>query len=206
MTKVDIKLMIKPEEFFHEKVSSAIDILGLKIEEDIEFYLVHLLCEFIDPKKLNESLGEDQGVMDLPLALMLKQALEAQPEHKLKIFKTLGDTSLYFSGFFQDFFNRKSFDVGYYATLGMIGYQSVASIMREQHKEEHFEELYQGLANSFEVCVDIIAEVSSETRQVTAADILSVYDRWTRCNSNRLYRLLHKFGITPVPSNFKKAQ
>lgn len=204
----DIKLVVKPEEYFHEKVSAAIKRLNLEINEDIEFYLVHLLCDFIDPTKISTALGENEDVMDLPLALMLKKATEAPPNGKMRIFKTLGDTSLYFSGFFQDYFNRKSFDIGYYITLGTIGYQNVAALMRDHHREDHFYELYQELADCFERLVDVVAEVSTETNPMTASNVLSVYDRWTKCNSQRLYRLLSKYGITPIPptSSLKKAQ
>ena len=208
MGNQDIKLVVKPEEYFHEKISAAIKRLNLTMNEDIEFYLVHLLCDFIDPTKINATLGDNQDVMDLPLALMLKKAMESPPNAKMRIFKTLGDTSLYFSGFFQDYFNRKSFDIGYYITLGTIGYQNVATLMRDHHREDHFFELYQELADTFEILVDVIAEVSTEASPVTASNLLSIYDRWTKCNSNRLYRLLNKYGITPVPptSSLKKAQ
>src|SRR5688572_23703950 len=100
-----IDLMVRPQEFFRERVVEAKTQLKVEVPDEVEFYLVNLLCEFINPARIETVAGE-LSALDTPLAIMYKQAVEAPPSQRLRIYKYLGDTSLYISGFFQDFFNR----------------------------------------------------------------------------------------------------
>ncbi len=198
----DLNLMLSPEEFFHERVSAAIGNQKLDLDEHVEFYIVNLLCEFVKPEKLPTPSGE-LDILGTPLALILKNAYEAPPADQLKIFKVLGDTSLYITGFFQDFFNRKTFDVGYYINLGSSAYGSVSNLAREQHSDDSFSAMYNELAEKFVVLVDVVSEVSDSLVPNKDVDILSIYDRWITSNSDRLRKLLQQHGIDPVP-NLKK--
>lgn len=193
-----LQILVKPQEFFREKVTEAIANQNLRVGDDIEFYLVNLLCQFIAPGKLETVTGE-MNALETPLALMLKEAMEAPPHVRLRIFKYLGDTSLYFAGFFQDYFNRKTFDIGYYISLGSSAYNNVSTLMRDHHGDEHFTAMYNGLADKFRELVDVVAEVSETPGEARPVDILAIYDRWTRSNSERLRRMLNKVGITPIP-------
>lgn len=199
-----LNLMVKPQEFFREKVTSALANQQVKIAEEVEFYLVNLLCEFIAPGKLDTVVGQ-LNAMETPLAIMMKQALEAPPAHKLRIYKYLGDTSLYISGFFQDYFNRKAFDISYYISLGSSAYENVSMLFKD-HGDENFRTMYNDLSAKFHSLVDVVAEVSEVPGNDQAVDILAVYDRWTRSNSDRLRKLLHKVGITPIMTPFREKQ
>jgi hypothetical protein len=130
---------------------------------------------------------------------MLKEAVEAPPAQQLRIFKYLGDTSLYYAGFFQDYFNRKAFNLDYYIALGASAYSNVSVLMRDQHGDEQFTEIYAGLAEKFDAIVEVVAEVSETPGVAKPVDILAIYDRWTRNHSDRLRRILNKVGITPIP-------
>lgn len=197
-----LNLMVKPQEFFREHVTRAASNQNIAIEPDIEFYVVNLLCEFINHNKLATLTGE-MDPMDTPLAIMLKRALEAPTTEKTKIFKYLGDTSLYFAGFFQDYFNRKCFDIGYYITLGSTAYGNLSGIMRDQHADAHFSHFYSDLSAKFGDLVEIVAEVSDATNTNRSEDLLAIYERWMETNSDRLRRSLERAGINPVPTTKK---
>jgi tRNA(Ile)-lysidine synthase len=64
------------------------------------------------------------------LALILKKALESPPAERVALYKKIADTSLYFSGFFQEYFNKKSFDIKYYVTMGESAYQELAHLLK----------------------------------------------------------------------------
>jgi hypothetical protein len=200
-----LNLTVKPQEFFREKVTSALANQRIKVGDDVEFYLVNLLCEFIAPGKLETVVGE-LNALETPLAIMMKQALEAPPVQRLRIYKYLGDTSLYVAGFFQDYFNRKAFDIGYYISLGASAYENVSVLFKDQHGDENFRIMYNDLAAQFQALVDIVAEVSEIPGSDKPLDILAVYDRWTRSNSERLRKMLHKVGITPIMTPFREKQ
>ena len=105
MTKKNSRLIIEPKEFFRNLVSEAMANKNYPAQDEVEFYLVNLLCNFIEPTKIKTSHG-DIDVLDTPLATLLKLALESDHEEQKVIFKALGDASLYISGYFQDYFNR----------------------------------------------------------------------------------------------------
>ena len=200
-----LQIAVKPQEFFHEKVSQALDSLKIKIDDSIEFYVVNLLCEFIAPTPSEAPSGQSLDPMQTPLALMYKTALESPPADQFRIVKKMGDTSLYFAGYFQDYFNRKTFDIDYYISMGQTAYAHASTLMREQH-EQSMTEMYDTLSGKFSELVDVVAEVSDPMASDHAIDILAVYDRWTKTNSDRLRRLLERAGISPVKSPTKTPQ
>lgn len=203
----NFSLLINPTEFFREKVSSAIDNQKLSLNEEIEFYLVNLLCDFINPEKMNSVLQE-MDVLETPLALILKKAMESpKHEEKIRLFKVLGDTSLYVSGYFQDFFNRKTYDVDYYISLGSSAYDYVFSLSRGGYgKEKQLPRIYQDLSENFPYLVEVLAEVADLLGHTGNADLLALYDRWTKNQSERLFKKLQESGIEPIQVNMKLAQ
>jgi len=205
MGEPQLSIMVAPQEFFREKVTAAMAKQNLRVREDVEFYLVNLLCEFIAPSKLDTVTGE-LTALETPLALMLKQAMEAPPATQARIYKYLGDTSLYVAGFFQDYFNNKAFDINYYISLGASAYTNVSTLMRDQHGDEHFKVMYDELATHFPGLVEVVAEVSEVPGSDKPLDILSIYDRWNRTNSERLRRMLRKVGIEPIVTPYRDKQ
>ena len=143
--------------------------------------------------------------MDTPLALMLKTAEEAPPSKSLRIFKTLGDTSLYFAGFFQDFFKSKTYNVDYYMSMGSTAYNRVSDVMKSQHGDSDFASMYRDLSSQFDNLVDIVSEVS-DSRPITGAiDLLSVYENWLETRSPNLLKILEDAGFTPPQASLKNA-
>lgn len=205
MVATDLQLTKTTMEYFHDRVSEARESLRVDLDQTIEFYLVNLLCDFVHPARLDAVLT-DQDVLDTPLALLLKRAMECPPSVQLKAFKRLGDVSLYVAGFFQDYFNRKSFDLDYYITMGTTAYTSVSAIMRDRHHDEHFTSVYRDLATQFAILVEVVAEVADSPERLSTLDLLAIYDRWARSHSGRLQRVLERFGIVPVPTSLKRAQ
>ena len=201
-----LSCVLQPQEFFRDRVAEVASKQRYELDENLEFYLVNLLCDFIVPSKL-ETLGGELDALETPLALMMKQALEVPPSQQSRIYKYMGDTSLYLGGFFQDSLNRKSFDLEYYIQLGASAYGSVARIMKEQHGDRHFAELYSRLAVTFADLIELVAEVGEPMSQGKAAgNLLALYDRWTRTNSERLRVRLAENGIEAVPISTQQKQ
>lgn len=203
-----LKLLVKPEEYFRDQVTEATGELRVKLEPQIEVYLVNLLCDFVDPANNPQNTAADceAKLLDQPLVLMLKDALEAPPAKKLRIFKSMGDVSLYVSGYFQDFFNRKAYDINYYITLGSDAYANVATLLRQKHGDQGLASIYHQLSQKFETLVDVVAQVSDSNGTHDNHNTLALYDRWSRLKSDRLRRLLEKRGINPIDNDPKIKQ
>jgi hypothetical protein len=196
----ELSIITEPKEFFREKICVAAANQQVAIADSLEFYLVNLLCDFISPEKITSITGEN-SVLEKPLALLLKDALESPLPVRTRLFKGIGDTSLYISGFFQDYFNRKTYDVDYYIRVGQSAYEGISAIMREQHQESHMSTLYRDLASKFATLVELVAEVADSPEMARPADILAMYTRWTRSHSERLRKKLLEQGILPIPTN-----
>lgn len=205
MSTAFIDLNVRPAEFFREKVTTAANALNLQLDEHVEFYLVNLLCEFIDPSKLALN-DESLQVLETPLAVFLQKALESPPDRQIKIFKRLADSSLYVAGFFQEYFNRRAIHIDYYIDLGSASYRALAQLTSTESKDPKVQHVYEKLATRFSELVDLVAEVSEIPGQKSPKDILAIYDRWTRYPSDRLHRLLQDLGIHPIPASMKQAQ
>jgi hypothetical protein len=191
--KPDLKLVVQPQEFFRELVVDAMGKQKLKPRPETEFYLVNLLGQFMTTDRLY--LRDSGGAYrEEPLALLVKEALE-QPgvEAQKKVFRHVGDVSLYVAGFFQDSLNRKLVDVDYYIDMGGVAYKQVA----ERSEENLSRGVYEELADKFSSFVDVLGYVSDKTTPKTEKDLLRLYELWVRTKSDRAARALQEAGILP---------
>ena len=194
MSSSNVNLMINPTEFFHEKLQLAVQQSSLSLDSQTAHYLVNILVEFIHTDRLASS-SEDIDPLSTPLALILNSALEAPAHRKPSIFKTLGDTSLYMAGYFQDYFNRRTYGVSYVIDMGAIAYANLATLGPNAA-------FYDKLASDLPELVEIMAYVSDEMEGTPKSEnILATYTRWLESQSERLRKKLERSGISPVPIN-----
>ncbi|MFW7378145.1 MAG: hypothetical protein ACOH5I_05010 [Oligoflexus sp.] len=192
--------LVHPADYFRSKVNSAASALNLQLKDEVEFYLVNLLCEFIQPQQL---AVDEIDLLDTPLALIYKKAIESSPDMQIKIYKRLGDTSLYIAGYFQDSLNRKTVGAGYYISMGATAYDKISNIMRDRHGETNFTRVYAELAKEFKNLVNLVTEVSEDVPGDAHRNLLAIYERWHRTGSEKLRKILEDQGISPVPLSNK---
>lgn len=191
---------LSPQAFFHEKVVDAQSRQGIQLTENVEFYIVNLLCDYlrVDGSRLNDEC----------LALILKKALESSHGEQIFLYKKLADTALYFSGFFQEYFNRKCFDIKYYVMMGEGAYGQLSQLMRKRTSSEAaLSVIYDEMAKSFNTAVDILTDVSENTAGFEShRSTLSLYDAWLSTSSRKLARDLNKRGVNPIRVSKKAVQ
>ena len=125
-----------PAEYFKDLVDSALVRQHLHANELTACYLVNLLCGFVRPDRAS-GFGDD----DLPLAFRLGRALESGGLEQRARLRSLGDFSLFMSGFFSDSFRRRSVDVDYYVSMGEYAYGSLS-----RRDEDAFGDVFAELA------------------------------------------------------------
>jgi hypothetical protein len=206
MSQQNIDLLISPREFFHEKITEASKYLNVALDEHVEFYLVNLLSNKVSTSAQSSTDAINDDFLSTPLAFMLKNAVEAPSEHQSTLYRKLGDASLYVSGFFQDYFNRKTFDINYYITMGASAYEQASVMSRNYSKDDGLSETFNSLSKNFIQIVDVVAQASDTTAMHHDSSILSLYDRWNRSGSERLRNILEDKGINPIKVPFKQAQ
>jgi hypothetical protein len=192
-----------PTHFFRERVVEAQARQHRKLPDNVEFYLVTLLCDFV---KTRDDTAPDSDC----LALVLKRALEGSYGEKIALFKHIGDTALYVSGFFRDSFNRKAYDMNYYAMMGGGAYSQLAALMRANSTfGRTMGTIYAELAEHFSPAVEVLMDVSDQTTGVAdnhPFNALNVYSQWVSTESEKLGRDLLREGIIPVPMKRRHLQ
>lgn len=194
---------IRPIEHFNGLVTEVVQNQKIETDELTRFYLSSLLTEFMDPKKLT----------DEPLAITYLKAMESGRELSARLFKELGDISLFTSGFFSESVRGGSVDLDYYMAMGARSYNHLASIhsghnghsSHSGHSEPSGEVetdgslggLFNELSARFKLYVDVLTEVSERCRLTSAQDILKLYEKWLVTKSAHTEALLRAQGIEP---------
>lgn len=176
-----------PAEYFKELVESALARQHLQAGNLTEFYLVNLLCQFVRPEAASRFGGDVE-----PLALRLTRALQTGGSEQRLRLRSLGDFSLFMSGFFPDSFTRRAIDVDYYVSMGEYAYGSLS-----RRDEDAFAEVFGELARNFVGFMDVLADVSERTAVTSSADLLRLYEKWMRTGSARDGQKLIDRGIVP---------
>ena len=189
-----LKIETSAEPFFFELVHGAVENQKIKILPETEFYVVKLLTRFIFSESLY-SKSSDGSLEDQPIAILYKEALEAEaPPIQKTLFQNVGDISLYKAGFFQESLSRTKIDLDYYIGMGGSAYLNASKIT----DEKHFQTLFSELSDKFDRFVSVLLEVSEKTSissTKTEADVFRMYDLWSKTGSERAARVLKKSGI-----------
>lgn len=130
------------QAYFREALDAAMRKANISVTENAQVYMVHLLNEFSRTEVV--FAGTDYGEK-ITMALMLERAMLADNLEALKIFRHLGDTSLYFLGFFRESAQRSIVPQSYYKEMGAQAYLHAAGLSRAHaaHRAALFYELYE---------------------------------------------------------------
>jgi len=183
-----------PAEYFRSLVESALDHQRVKAGELTSYYLVNLLCGYI-----RSGHGSAPPLDDEPLALRLAKALDSGGEEQRARLRSLGDVSLFVSGFFSDSLRRKVVDLDYYVSMGEYAYASLSRFERDT-----FATTFGELAGRFPSFVNVLSEVSEQSGLTSNNDLLRLYERWLRTGSRRSGQRLAERGIVPNASIGKR--
>lgn len=166
-------------EYFHEVLSDAMRNQGVEASAHTEFYLVNLLAEFTHA-----------SLPDEPLSLMLLQANEAEPSVRLRKLRSIGDQTLYVSGFFADSLEARCIDADYYISIGGTAYATLG-----RSGAPPWSATFQELSSKFGQLVEVLTEVAQSRQVARSSDVLNLYERYLRTGSRSAERQLRRLGL-----------
>ncbi len=175
-------------EFFREVLASALRNQGVSPNQQAtEHYLVGLLEGYACGKLDDEAL-----------ALRLKTALEAPPAVRAALLRELADRALFVSGFFPDSIpgRRGLVDVDYFMAMGESAYGLLAKGAVRGTREAVHQPVFGELAGRFGSFVEVLNEVSAETRLRSDRDLVRLYERFLRTGSGWVRRQLEALGMS----------
>ncbi len=185
---MEIVALASLNEFFQEAVARAMRNQGVAASEErgreVEVYLVNLLSTY-----------STTSLPDEPLGMQLASAQVAPPEDRLRVLRSVGDTSLYMSGFFAESLTRRLVDVDYYISLGGSAYGQLARAY--ERRRTAAVEVYGELGEHFSEYVEVLAEVSQESSLGSPQGVVQLYERWLKTGSEWAERRLRKSGVVP---------
>jgi hypothetical protein len=180
-----------PREFFVAQVESALKKLNFQPSALSRFYLVGLLERFMFASNLFPKDDETGRSRRQTLAELYFSAQNSPPPKHLDVWKQLGDSSLYISGFFGDSLNRRLVDIEYYVDMGGVAYGALASLSGDEDTSK----MYGEFSNRFPEFVDVLTFISQESMIQTNEDLLKLYDRYLATGSRLAGEQLLERGL-----------
>lgn len=184
MADRDSKLILtdRPHGFFTDLLRSSISRQRAKINESTTTYLVDLMVGFLDQTDLTER----------PLAFLLQDALAESGAMRAAKLRHLGDTSLFVSGFFPEWLDRRVVGTSYYISMGSRAYQALSTARQAS--------IFLELSTRFQQLVELLNEVHEQTLLNTEAGTVALYERVLQTGSMRTASLMKSKGLeAPTP-------
>jgi hypothetical protein len=194
-------------EFFRDSVDEALSRQSVQAEDHTVHYVVNLLTLFTRAEAFHDQEHETGARTLRPLALMLKDAVDAPSEaDRDRSMRRLGDVALFVAGFFPDAFARRAVDVDYYIRMGGTAYSWLAERARYSAQVRAFGQIFAELSEKFALFVEVLGEISDQSRSYSSADILRLYELWIRTGSARANRRLRELGIEPAAGSVSRLE
>lgn len=177
-------------EFFRDALGSALKKSSVKLSDTAQVYLVNLLVEFM--RSENVYAGTDKGSGPV-LADLFCRAQEADAAEAVRIYKHMGDSSLYLTGFFTEGVDS----VDYYVSMGGSAYSAVAGLMRPTAATSSA--LFAELSDRFPFLVDLLMAMSLNAAPPTDGRVLGLVERYERTGDPKVLDALKAQGIVLRP-------
>ena len=182
------KLILDSSELsqWHTLVQEAEQDYGYHLDEAMQSYLVFTLMRFAK----NQQLNSHALALDYLTTHHLPRNLRSE---KLR---DIGDQCLLVSGLFPQSVEKRHVGASYYVDLGRSAYHHISTVT-----QQGIAELYQQLAESFVVLMDLLQTIRQYS--MPALQPIAAMDLWQQTGSRAAYRQISENG-TPVHSGLIK--
>lgn len=143
------------QAYFREALVNAMRSSNVTITEPAQIYVVHLLIEFSRSEKVFAGTNYGERVI---MADLFERAIMADEIEALRIYRHLGDTSLYLLGFFKHSQTR-TVSINYYKDIGAVAYSSASDLSRAHGVQSAA--LFQELAQRFSDMVTVLENIAN---------------------------------------------
>lgn len=189
--KHHIQIYTESCDYFNELIIQASKDTKKNTRKQSVNYLSCLLDAYVKAP-LNTPQSPDAS--DLPPTLALLEAQALPPNTQLRIYKALGDFSLFLSGIFMDTLFKQILDLDYYLSIGGTSYHMAHSVSLEDEIRATFLDL----SINFLTYIEILNKASENIGLFDNTNLLNLYEKWALTKSKNLEKLLrtHGFDLT----------
>ena len=183
-------------DHFRDQIQTSLKRQHVAVNDGTADYLVDLLTRFADPRSLFSHTAEGPALR--ALADHYADAAHADGAGQCKLaLKALGDVALFIAGVFSGYLNRRLVDVDYYIAMGGSAYRNLHDFITTRLSGAG-NGVFDELSRKFPLLVDVLAEVSEESRLGAPNDLLRQYELWLRTGSPRARAKLERRGLHPT--------
>lgn len=188
-------LLISSEDFFRPIVKEAVQNRKLKANHFVEEYLINLLQFFIDSRNFAE-------IGNKTLAEMYLESNHLDFPKRLEMLRKLGDISLYISGIFSEFLQKKVVGIDYYVNMGRLAYSSLVSQVPKDRAV-----VFKEISEAFMAYVDVLTYIRYKhfAKSDKNKDLLYLYDKYVKTGSTLSRDFLTELGFF-IPNNLNTSQ
>lgn len=182
-------LVAEPDLFswFHARVETAVAHRRAPVSESAVYYLSSLLTE---------TAKRDETSDTSTLVELRQKAANAPFGEAVTLWRSLGDQSLLSVGFFREHLRRRNLSPAYYAEMGRSAYALLGRLLRDPSGSAT--DVFGELAEKYEACTEVIAEVRDEAAERSTTDVVRLYEEYLDTGSPRVADRLRQLGVVPI--------
>ena len=158
-------------------VNEAESAADLRLDEEMQSYLVFLLMRFTEKPELATSI----------LAVEYLQSMQTLGRVGQDQLRNVGDKCLLYSGLFPKRAERRRVKISYFVDLGRSAYQQLSEQM-----EHGAATLYNRLADTFVSLMDILQMMRALGSPANQLDPLQAFELWQETGSQSALKILNK--------------
>lgn len=159
-----------PIILWQDVIKEAEDSCAIKLEHELEAYLVYLLYRYTDKPDM---LGQ-------VFAKAFLQAMQLTENQRNFSLQQVGDQCLLFAGLFPRIHQHRSIKIAYFVEIGRAAYLNISN---------HSTNIYSSLGAQFVLLMDILQSI----RQPPDLMPLEAYDQWKELGSIRALTILQSY-------------
>lgn len=144
------------QAYFREALDAAMRTSHITVTESAQIYVVHLLNEFSRSEKA--FAGADHGEQ-ITMVQLLSRAFMSDDREALRIYRHLGDTSLYLLGFFKESHSKRIVSSTYYRDMGAVAYYQASELSRAY--AVNTAAIFQELSERFQDIVTVLEQIAN---------------------------------------------
>ncbi len=168
---------------WHELVIDAEKHAGVRLDEELESYLVFTLMRYLRRPELAQRV----------LALDFLESFQQQARQRRESLRDVGDQCLLFSGLFPRRAERRRVRVSYYVDLGRSAYHNLADNLSELAR------LFGRMAEEFVSAMDVLQAIRTVGGQPGGLTALQAHDLWADTGSRSARaELARHTGAQPI--------
>jgi hypothetical protein len=159
---------------WQQLISDAAGESKVKLNEEMESYLVFLLMRFLKDSQLGKSV----------LCMDYLNALAEKSNTKQEKLRDVADNCLLVSGFYPQIAEKRNVNISYFVNLGKTAYLDLSDSISHIGSD-----LYKQVSQCFVQLMDVLLTIRSYTTEPVLKPI-QAYDLWNESQSHVAYKLI----------------